>query len=60
MSERRKSPPNQAGVQPDESSSRTGGEEGGFRQRREMRWLMKLRLNREGNEDVGVGQVLMQ
>ena len=60
MSERRKSRPEQAGVRPDRSSgSRTCRGQGGFRPRRVTTWLLKLRLNRDGNEEEE-GRVLMQ
>lgn len=59
MSERRKGRPEQAGVQPDRSSSRTCRGQGGFRPRRVMTWLLKLRLNRNGNEEED-GRVLRQ
>lgn len=57
MSQRRKSRPEQARGQPDRGG-RTRRGEGGFRQRSVMIWLLKLRLNTEGNE-VG-GRVLIQ
>lgn len=42
-------------VLPDRNSPGQGGGEGGFRQRRVVRWPVKLRPNREGNEEGGVG-----